>query len=108
VNLQNAEGVGKPNIVGRNVRVQLGVRVIDFGVAQRTLMKMDMNGVRGIMTATAITIETDMRGMETWRRNHKGRGVAAVGQEENEEIDERGKGTGEMMEQMRSWLRHQP
>lgn len=94
--------------MARNVKVQLGVKVIGFGVVQRTLMKMDMKGVRGIMTATVITIEMDMRGMETWRRNHKGRGVAVVGQEGNEEIDERGKGTEEMMEQMRSWLRHQP
>lgn len=94
--------------MARNAKVQLGVKVIGFGVVQRTLMKMDMKGVRGIMTATVITIEMDMRGMETWRRNHKGRGVAVVGQEGNEEIDERGKGTEEMMEQMRSWLRHQP
>jgi len=106
--LQNAEGVGKPNIVGRNVRVQLGVKVIGSGVVQRMLMKMDTKGVRGIMTATVITIEMDMRGMETWRRNRKGRWVAVVGQEGNEEIDERGKGTEEMMEQMRSWLRRQP
>jgi len=103
--LQNAEGVGKPNIVGRNVRVQLGVKVIGSGVVQRTLMKMDTKGARGIMTATVITIEMDMRGMETWRRNRMGRGV---GPEGNEEIDERGKGTEEMMEQMRSWLRRQP
>jgi len=30
-------------------------------------MKMDTKGARDIMTATTITIETDMRRMETWK-----------------------------------------
>ena len=49
-------------------------------------MKMDTKGARDIMTATMITIETDMGRMETWKDKE------AAGQEGNEEIDERGKG----------------
>jgi len=66
--LSNAEGVGKPNIVGRDFRVQLEVKVIDFCEVRRMLMTMNTKGVRDAMTATVITIEPDMRGMKTWRR----------------------------------------
>lgn len=38
--LQNAEGVGKLNIVGKNARVLLGVKGIGFGVARRTQKMM--------------------------------------------------------------------
>jgi len=49
-------------------------------------MKMDTKGARDTMTATTITIETDMRRMETWKDKE------VAGQGGNEEIDERGKG----------------
>jgi len=107
-NLQNAEGVEKPNIVGKNARAQLGVKVIGFGVARRTWMKMDTKRARGIMTV--IIIEMGMRGMEMWKRNHKEPEVMVVGQEGSEEIDGTGKETEteEMMEQIRFCLRLQP
>jgi len=49
VNLQNAEGVGKPNIVGRKAKYcgkeyQSTAWSEDFGVVQRMLMKMDTKG----------------------------------------------------------------
>jgi len=58
---------------------------MNCGVVQSPLMKMDAKGARDIMTATTITIETDMRRMETWKDKE------VAGQEGNEEIDERGK-----------------
>ena len=51
-----------------------------------------------------MSMKMDMRRMEMWRRNQKRRGVAVADQEGNEEIDQRGKGTGEMTEP--AWLRH--
>jgi len=51
-------------------------------------MEMDTKGARDIMTTTTITIETDMRRMETWKDKE------VAGQEGNEEIDERGKRQG--------------
>lgn len=61
------------------------MKVINCGVVQSPLMEMDTKGARDIMTATTITIETDMRRMETWKDKE------VAGQEGNEEIDERGK-----------------
>ena len=66
--LSNAEGVGKPNIMGRDFRVQLEVKVIDFCEVRRMLMTMNTKGVGDTMTVTVITIETDMRRMKTGRR----------------------------------------
>jgi len=51
-----------------------------------------------------MSMKMDMRRMEMWRRNQKGRGVVVADQEGNEETDERGKGTGEVMEP--AWPRH--